>query len=114
MEKSIGKQERTDQIKRLSTWFVKINGQIDDAFVTGDTKKVNELKGFLDIIGQQAQDLGITDEVVRGYQSIENSTGMLEKRVMKMQGFFNRTPEGSTGTGINQNVLKQELPQEQQ
>ncbi len=108
----ISGKERTDMIKEMSGMFVKINGQLDDAFVAGDTEKVANLQGVLNILGAKAEDLGITDEVVRGYRSIENSEAMLEKRVIKMQGFYNRTPDGNSGIGVNQNVLRQELQQE--
>ncbi|MGL1886313.1 MAG: hypothetical protein OCD76_07340 [Reichenbachiella sp.] len=110
----IAGKERTDMIKELSGMFVKVNGQIDDAFIAGDTEKVENLIGVLNILGAKARDLGITDEVVKGYRSIENSSSMLEKRVIKMQGFYNRTPDGNSGTGVNQNVLRQELEQEQE
>lgn len=108
----IAGKERADMIKEMSSMFVKVNNKIDDAIISGDVSKAEDLKGVLHILGTKAEQLGITDEVVRGYQSIENSEAMLEKRVMKMQGFYNRTPDGSTGVGVNQNVLRQEQEQE--
>lgn len=105
----IAGEERLDMIKQLSTVFVSVNRQADDALIAGDTKRLRELEGVLHTIGAQAQDLGITDEVVRAYRNAEDRGAMLEHRVIKMQGHFNRVPEGQVGKGINHNVLKQEL-----
>ena len=110
----IAGQERTDMVKSLAAVFVSVNRQADDALVAGDMKRLRELEGTLHAIGAQAADLGIQDEVVRAYRKAEDADSMLESRVIKMQGFYNRTPDGQTGTGINQNVLKQELPEEEE
>jgi len=39
---------------------------------------------------------------------------MLSKRFLKMQGYYNRTEEGKAGVGINQNVLRQNITEEQE
>ena len=109
----IAGQERKDMIKGLAAIFVSVNRQADDALVAGDMKRVRELEGTLHAIGTQAADLGIQDEVVRAYRKAEDAEGMLEDSVLKMQGLYLKTREGQTGTGINHNVLKQELPEEE-
>ena len=100
-------KERTDMIKELSGKFVKVNRDLSDAVASGNERRAKDLRGVIHILGLQARDLGIENEVYRGVISTENGDAMLEKRIIQMQGFYDRTKEGKAGLGINHNILRQ-------